>query len=132
MAAERARGGELPKLVPDHRLGDEHRDVLAAVVHRDRVTQHRRDDHGAARPCLDDVPCPLVVLAVHLLDQVVVHEGTLLQATRHYEVLLPLLLAAPADDQPVARLVRRAGTAFWLAPRAHRIAPARALALTAG
>src|SRR5215470_3054397 len=131
MATERAGGGELPQLVADHRLGDEHRDVLAAVMHRDRVSQHGRDDHGAARPRLDDVPRPLVVLAVHLLQQVVVHKGALLQATRHYQVLLPLLLAAPADDHPVARLVLGAGPAFRLAPRADRVAPAGALALTA-
>src|SRR6266567_5718165 len=131
MAAERARGGELPKLVADHRLGDEHRDVLAAVVHRDRVAQHRWDDHGTARPRLDDVARPLVVLAVHLLDQVVVHKGAFLQATRHYGVLLPLLLAAPADDQPVARFVLGPGTALRLAPGADRVAPAGALALAA-
>src|SRR5205814_1399705 len=85
-------------------------------MHRDRVAQHRRDDHGTARPRLDDVPRPLVVLAVHLLDQVVVHKGALLKATRHYRVLLPLLLAAPADDQAVAGLVFGAGPAFGLAP----------------
>src|SRR5690242_15943852 len=101
VAAERPGGGELPELVADHRLGDEHRDMLAAIVHRDRVAQHRRDDHGTARPRLDDVPRPLVVLAVHLLEEVVVHERALLQATRHCQVLLPLLLAAPADDKPV-------------------------------
>src|SRR5215472_5048194 len=131
MAAERAGGGELSQLVANHRLGDEHRDMLAAVMHRDRVAQHGRDDHGTARPRLDDVPRPLIVLAVHLLEQVVVHERALLQATRHYQVLLPLLLATPADDQPVARLVSLAGTALRLAPRAHRMAPAGALALTA-
>src|SRR5690348_9014119 len=131
VAAECAGGGELPELVADHRLGDEHRDVLTAVMHRDRVAQHRRDDHGTARPRLDDVPRPLVVLAVHLLDQVVVHKGALLKATRHYGVLLPLLLAASADDQAVAGLVFGAGTAFGLAPRADRVAPAGALALAA-
>ena len=47
MAAERPRRRELPELVPHHQLGDEHRDVLAAVVHRDGVTKHRRDDHGS-------------------------------------------------------------------------------------
>src|SRR3974377_1361846 len=131
MAAERPGGRELPELVADHRLGDEHRDVLAAVVHRDRVAPHRLDDHGTARPRLDDVPCPLVVLAVHLLEQVVVHEGALLEATRHCQVLLPLLLSTPADDEPVARLVGRAGAAFRLAPRADRVAATGTLALTA-
>src|SRR5215212_8404343 len=36
VAAERPRGRELAELVPDHLLRDEHRHVLAAVVHRDR------------------------------------------------------------------------------------------------
>src|SRR5437868_850280 len=49
---ERARRGELAELVPDHRLGDEHRDVLAAVVHSQRVAEHVRDDRGATRPGL--------------------------------------------------------------------------------
>src|SRR5690625_7535861 len=40
--------GELPQLVADHRLGDEDRDVLAAVVHRKRVAQEvGRDDRPA-------------------------------------------------------------------------------------
>src|SRR4051812_22866016 len=30
-----ARRGELAQLVPDHRVGHEHRDVLATVVHRE-------------------------------------------------------------------------------------------------
>src|SRR5215217_7827735 len=65
--AERARGGELAQLVADHGLGDEHRHVLAAVVHRDRVAEHRGDDHGPTGPRLDDVLGALLVLAVHLL-----------------------------------------------------------------
>src|SRR5215469_6490574 len=42
---------------------------------------------------------------------------------------LPLVLAAAAADQPVTRLVRPPGAAFRLAPRADRVATARALAL---
>src|ERR1039457_6443171 len=131
MAAERARRGELPELVADHRLGDEDRHVLAAVVHRDRVAQHRRNDHGASRPSLDHVSGALVVLRVHLLEQVVVNERALLQTTRHREVLLPLLLAAPAGDQPVAWLVGLPGAPLRLAPRAYRVTATRALALAA-
>src|SRR5262245_5959259 len=33
---------ELPELVADHGVGHEHRDVLAAVVHGDRVADHGR------------------------------------------------------------------------------------------
>src|ERR1700685_2470677 len=75
MAAEGPRGCELAELVPDHGLGDEHRDVLAAVVHGDRVPQHRRDDHGPPGPRLDNSLGALFILHVHLLDQVVVDEG---------------------------------------------------------
>src|SRR3954462_10146203 len=46
--------------------------------------------------------------------------------------LLSALLAgaAAADDHLVARLVRAAGTALGLTPRAHRVATAGGLALT--
>src|SRR5215475_4673239 len=131
VAAEGPGGRELAELVPDHRLGNEHRHVLAAVVHGDRVAEHRRDDHRAARPRLDDVLGALVVLHVHLLHQVVVDERALLQATRHCRVLLPLLLAAPAGDQLVAGLVRRAGAALGLAPRTDRVPATGGLALAA-
>src|SRR5262249_41558156 len=109
----------------------DHRHVLAAVVHGDRVAQHRGNDHGATGPGLDDVFGAPVVLHVHLLHQVVVDEGPFLKATRHAEVLLPLLLAAPTGDHPVAGLVRLTGPAFWHAPRADRVPAAGALALTA-
>src|SRR6516165_1244146 len=131
MAAEGPRGRELAELVPHHRLGDEHRDVLAAVVHGDSVAQHRRNDHGPPGPRLDYGLAAPLVLHVHLLHQVVVDEGTLLKATRHFRLLLPLVLATTAADQPVTGLVRPPGTAFWLAPWAHRVTAARALALAA-
>src|SRR3954449_1750528 len=85
---EGARGRELAELVPDHRLGDEHRDVLAAVVHGDRVPEHVGDDRRAARPRADHVLGALVVLGVHLLEQVVVDERALLQAAWHVSRLL--------------------------------------------
>src|SRR5436305_6906538 len=80
VAAEGTGRGELAQLVTHHRLGHEHRDVLAPVVDGDRVAEHRRHDHRAARPRLDDVLGPLLVLHVHLFEQVVVDEGALLQA----------------------------------------------------
>src|ERR687889_520024 len=81
--AEGARGRELAELVPDHRLGHEHRDVLAAVVHGDRVPEHVGDDRRAPRPGADHVLGALFVLGVHLGDQVVVDERALLEATWH-------------------------------------------------
>src|SRR5579859_8110654 len=127
---ERTGRRELAELVADHRLGDEHRDVLTAVVHGDGVAQHVRDDHGAPGPRLDDVVGALVVLSVHLLLQVVVHEGTLFETARHLDLLLALLVRlATADDEFVAGLARLAGAAFLLAPRGHRVASAGGLAL---
>src|SRR5262249_27307813 len=131
VAAERPGGRELTELVSGHRLGDEYRDVLTAVVDRDRVAEHRPDDHGAACARLDDVPGALVVLGVHLFDQVVVDKRAFFKTTRHREVLLPLLLAAPADDHPVARLVGLAGAPLRLPPGADRVTATGTLALAA-
>src|SRR3984885_16235643 len=39
VSLEDARRRELAELVPDHVLGDEHRDVSLAAVHADRVTE---------------------------------------------------------------------------------------------
>src|SRR5271165_4483285 len=52
--SESPRRRELAELVAHHRLGDEHRDVLPAVMHRDRVPKHGRDDHGTPGPRPDD------------------------------------------------------------------------------
>src|SRR6478672_8282224 len=79
VALEGPGRSKLAELVPDHRLGDEHRDVLAAVVHGDRVPEHVGDDRRAARPGLDDGLGALVVRYVHLLEQVVVNERALLE-----------------------------------------------------
>src|SRR3954452_4920841 len=130
VAAERPRRRELAELVTDHRLGDEHRDVLAPVVHRDGVTEHGRDDHRSPRPGLDHVLGALVVLHVHLLHEVVVDERALLQAAWHRSVLLaPLRGLAAADNEAVALLVGAAGPALGLAPRADRVPAAGGLAL---
>src|SRR3954454_1083701 len=133
VAAERPRRSELAQLVADHRLGDEHWDVLAAVVHGQRVPEHLRNDHGATGPGADDVLGAPVVLRLHLLQEVVVDEGALLQTTRHGLPGSSALLAgaAAADDHLVARLVRATGAALGLTPRAHRVATAGRLALTA-
>src|SRR5205085_17377 len=74
------------ELVPDHRLGDVHGHVLAAVVDRDRVSHHVRSDGGTTRPRLDDPPVPGGVHRLDLDAQVVVDERALLHAARH---LLP-------------------------------------------
>src|SRR5258707_1816443 len=131
MAAERAGRRELTELVTDHRLGDEHWHVLAAIVHRDRVAEHRRDDHRSTRPRLDDILGTLAVLCLHLLNEVEVHERALLKATWHYLLLLPLLLAAPSGAELVTWLVRPPGAPLRLAPGANRVPAAWGLALAA-
>src|SRR6266542_1911820 len=118
---------ELAELVADHRLGDVHGHVLAPIVDRDRVPDHVGDDRGAPRPGLDD---PLVAPAVQLVDllqQVVIHKGALFQRASHRLPSPPL--AATAEDELVGGLVAVAGATLRLAPRAHRVAATRALAL---
>src|SRR5262245_16888890 len=85
-----AGGGELAQLVAHHRLGDEHRHVLAAVVDRDRVADELREDRRAARPRLEHA---LLLALVHLLDplqQLGVDEGSLLAGATHRLLPLPL------------------------------------------
>src|SRR5690606_6278591 len=68
----------------------------------------------------------------HLLGEVVVDEGALLQATRHLSLLpCSALLAglATAHDELVAGLVRTAGASLGLAPGAHRVATTGGAAL---
>src|SRR5690606_1697917 len=126
---EGARRRELTELVADHRLGDIHRHVLATVVHGDGVAHHVGEDRAAARPGLDDPLLALLVQLVDLLQQVVVDEGTLLQAARH-DRLPPGAAGAPAaDDELLGRLVGVAGAALGLAPRRDRVTTTRGLAL---
>src|SRR5580658_6468118 len=75
--------GELAQLVTHHRLGHIDGHVLATIVDGDGVTHHVRDDRRAARPGLDHSLLARGVEGVHLLQEVIVHERTLLQTTRH-------------------------------------------------
>src|SRR5215467_3539836 len=126
---ERAGQRELAELVPDHRLGDEHRHVLAPVVHRDRVAEHLGDDRRTARPGLDDLLGVLVVRDLHLLGQVVVDERTLLQTAWHGLTPLPGGVTT-ADDEAVARQTLATRTALGLALGVDRVATTGGLALT--
>src|SRR5688572_9358496 len=131
VSTEGAGGCELAELVTHHGLGDEHRDVLAAIVHGDRVPQHGGDDHRAAGPGLDDVLGTGFVLVDDLAKQVVVDEGALLETARHLLLLLLALLAdgATTDDELVALLVGATGASLGLAPGADRVATTGGLAL---
>ena len=115
------------QLVADHGLRDEHRHVLAAVVHRDGVASisgtivERRDQvfttRLSPRLFVDDLD-----------HQMVVDERTLLYGPRHW---LASTLPAAANDVLVRRLVLPPRAAFLLAPRGRRMPPARGLALAA-
>src|SRR5690606_15393437 len=74
---EGPRQREFAELVANHVLVDQHRNMVFAVVDGDRETHHLRQDHRATRPGLDRLLG--VARRFHLLDQMVVHERTLLQ-----------------------------------------------------
>ncbi|MPM63254.1 hypothetical protein SDC9_110134 [bioreactor metagenome] len=50
---ERTGQGEFPELVTDHILGDEHRNMLLAIVDRDRQADELGEDRRTTRPGLD-------------------------------------------------------------------------------
>src|SRR5258708_6259317 len=78
MRLERSRQRELAQLVPDHVFRDVHRNVLFAVVDRDRQADEIRRDRRAPRPGLDR---PLVGGCASGLDlrlEVMIYERTLL------------------------------------------------------
>src|SRR5256884_7283983 len=132
MAAERARRCELAELVADHLLRDEDGHMLAAVVDGDRVADHLREDGRAARPGADHVLLTRLVHRGDPLQQALLHERSLLRATRH---LATSFLSAPtaADDELVRLLVlcTRALAERRHAPRRDRMAAALRLALAA-
>src|SRR5688572_23847777 len=80
---ERARRGELAELVVHHVLGDEHRDELAPVVHREGVTDELGDDGGATRPGLDRLLLTGLVHLLDLLGEETIDERSLLEAAAH-------------------------------------------------
>src|SRR5690606_32452302 len=121
-------------LVADHALAHEDRDVLAPVVHGDRVPDHLREDGGCPGPGPDD---PLLVGRVHILDplhQLRINERALLQAATH--VLLPAFrvlaaLAAPNDVLRALLVLRTSAVPVGgHTPRGDRVTARVALALT--
>src|SRR3984885_14807671 len=83
VSLEDARRRELAELVPDHVLGDEHRDVRLAVVHADRVTDHLRHDRRRTRPGLDDLFLSRGVHLLNLGEQMVRDERSLFKRASH-------------------------------------------------
>src|ERR1700722_1826882 len=77
------RRRKFTQLVSDHLLGDVHRNELLAVVHRQRVPDHVRQNRRTARPGLQNFLFVAGVQAFHLLTQVAIDERSLLQRARH-------------------------------------------------
>src|SRR6266581_2956902 len=125
--AERPGDGELAQLVADHRLGDEHRHVLAAVVHGNGVSDHFGDHGGPARPGLDDPLVATPVLVLDLRHQVLVDERTLLHGPGHRSA--PPLSTAAHDL--LVRGLGPARAAFLLPPWAGGMAASARLAFAA-
>src|SRR5829696_3124011 len=130
VTAIRAGRGELAEPVADHVLGDVHGHVIAAVVDGHRVPDERREDHGRARPGLDDL---LLALLVHQLDaaeQPGLDERALLDGSGHLSP--PLLLAMPrADDESTRSSAPGSIAHRGLAPWRLRGHARRGLALAA-
>src|SRR6266566_2213311 len=156
VAAEHPRGRELAELVADHLLADEDGHVLAAVVDRDRVPNHLREDRRRPRPGADHLLAAGLVHprdAAHqpLLDERALFTGStqpvppFLRAQRSpnqhpgkcaaFFRQSSLVLTSPsrADDQLVGFLVlaARALAERRHAPGRHRMAAALRLALAA-
>src|SRR5574344_1788608 len=70
------------ELVPDHVLGDVHRNKHLPVVDVERVSDKLRDDHRAARPSLDRHFFRTHLL--DLIDQILIDERALLNRSGHY------------------------------------------------
>src|SRR5580700_4050229 len=79
MRLEQSRRRELAQLVTDHVLGDEHRNVLPAVVDRERESDHVGDHHRTTRPGLDRTTIALLRRGLHLLRQVQIDKRAFLQ-----------------------------------------------------
>src|SRR4051812_47539653 len=123
VAVERPGGGKLPHLVADHVLGDEHRDELLALVHREREPHHLRQHRRAARPGLDDLLRLGPLRLEHLVEEVLVDERTLLDRASHWLTLF----STTTDDELVGRLVRARLVALGRhAPRRAGMTAARA------
>ena len=65
MAFEGAGDRELAQLMADHVLRDKDGDVLAPVMHGQRMADHLREDRRAARPGLDNA---LLIARIHIIN----------------------------------------------------------------
>src|SRR5207247_110001 len=124
---------KLARLVAHHRLADEHRHVLAAVVHGDRVADHLRKDRGGARPGLEHALLAALVHLVDALHQPLLDPRALFRGPTHPRLPSALSAAAAAHDVAVGglALLARAVAQRRHPPGGDRMAAGRGLALAA-
>lgn len=96
------RRGEFTKLVTNHRFGNEHRNMLLAVVHTDRVANHLWENRGGPGPGADHGFLSCFIHLLDTLEESLFNERSLLarptQRALPYLASLSTALAA-ADDQ---------------------------------
>src|SRR5215210_794502 len=83
MAVESPRRRELAELVPDHFLGNQHWNVLLAVMDAERQPDELRQDGRTPAPHFDDFMPARRARGLCLLQQIAVDERTLPDGTRH-------------------------------------------------
>ena len=83
MAVERAGRREFTEFVPDHFLGDDHRDVLLAVIDAERQPDELRQDGRTPRPDADHLVTSGRARGIRLFQQITVDKRTLPDRTRH-------------------------------------------------
>ena len=115
-------GSKLAQLVTNHVLGNIYRNMLAAIVYCDGVTDELGEDRGSARPGLEDL---LLALFVHFndsFDKLRSHKRAFLNTSAHIKITPFLLAVATTSDLLVGAVVLLAGlvTHSRLAPRGNR------------
>src|SRR5260221_12196866 len=103
VAVERAGRRELAELMPDHVLGNHHRNELLAVVDAEGQADELRQDGRPSRPDLDDLVAAGRACLLRLLQHEAVDERTFPSRTRHDGV--SLLRVTTAHDHAIRLLV---------------------------
>src|SRR5580692_9702141 len=123
MAVERAGRRELAEFVADHFLGDDHRDVLLAVVDAEGEADELRQDGRTPRPDADHLVAAGRTRRIRLFQQIAVDKRAFPNRTRHDRSSLCLLprVAACHDEFRGALVLARLLASGRLAPRRHRM-----------
>src|SRR6204780_1952776 len=90
VAVERAGRRELTEFVADHFLGDDHRDVLLAVVDAEGEANELRQDGRTPRPDADHLVAAGRTRGIRLFQQITVDKRTFPNRTRHDRSCLSL------------------------------------------